>query len=70
MTVIDAGSRSGREWKCWTPFEPAGTSGRLIGLIDPNGTAIPKWNEPFVPPITFSPVVTVTVSPAVNGCSG
>ena len=70
LTVIDAGSRSGREWKCWTPFDPAGTIGIFIGLIVPNGTAIAKWNEPLVPPVTFSPVVTVTVSPAVNGWLG
>ena len=62
--MIDAGSRSGREWKCWTPFEPAGTIGSFIGLIVPNGTAMPKWKLPFVPPTTFSPVFTVTVSPA------
>ncbi len=68
--VIDAGSRSGRELKCWTPFEPAGTIGSVIGLIEPNGTATPKWNAPLVPPMTFSPVVTVTVSPGVNGVLG
>ena len=70
MTVIDAGSRSGREWKCWTPLEPAGTIGSFIGLIVPNGIAMPKWKLPLVPFITFSPVVTVTVSPAVNGVLG
>ena len=70
LTVIEAGNRLGCVWKCWTPFEPAGTIGSFIGLIVPNGVAIPKWNVPLVPPNTSSPVVTVTVSPAVNGWLG
>jgi hypothetical protein len=39
-------------------------------LIDPYGDAIAKWNDPLVPPTTFSLVVTVTVSPGVNGRLG
>ena len=70
LTVIEAGNRLGCVWKCWTPLEPAGTIGSFIGLIVPNGVAIPKWNVPLVPPNTSSPVVTVTVSPAVNGWLG
>ncbi len=65
--MIEAGCRSGRERKCWTPFEPAGTIASFIGLIVPNGTPTAKLNDPFVPPTTFSPVLTVTVSPGANG---
>ena len=70
MTVIDAGSRPGCVWKCWTPFDPAGTIGSFSGVNVPNGVATLNENDPFVPPTMFSPVVTVTVSPAVNGVLG
>src|SRR5689334_20216546 len=67
LTVVEAGVRSGRVWKCCTPPEPAGTIASFIGLIEPNGVITVKWKLPFEPPTMFSPVVTVTVSPAANG---
>ena len=70
LTVIEAGVRSGRVTKCCTPPEPAGTIGSFCGPIDPNGVITVKWKLPFEPPTMFSPVVTVTVSPAANGWLG
>ncbi len=57
-------------WKCCTPLDPAGTIGRFIGLIVPNGVAIVNVKVPLDPSTTSSPVLTVTVSPAANGWSG
>ena len=68
--MIDAGSRSERVWKCWTPSDPAGTIGSFSGSIVPNGEAIAKWKAPLEPPTTLSPVVTVTVSPGAKGWLG
>ena len=70
VTVIDGGSRSGRDWKCWTPFGPADHRDGFANGISPDGFAMAKLNVPFVPPSTFRPVVTVTVSPGANGVSG
>ena len=69
-TTTEGGSRSGREWKCWRPFEPACASGSRAGLIAPAVRAMANVNVPFFAPAMFSEVVTVTVSPRLNGRSG
>ena len=44
VTVIDAGVRSGRERKCWSPFEPAGTRGTATGGSGAAGFSTRKLN--------------------------
>src|SRR5579884_1564472 len=69
-TVIDGGTRPGAEWKCWRPWAPAGTWGSGAEAIGAAGCAIVNLKVPPLAPTRSSEVLTVTVSPAVNGFAG